>query len=103
MRPMFSSEKNSDGDVTPAMVRANPSIASWLPGIAVRSDDHVGVLGDELAALAVAAHAGHTSVLDDDIVDGETLPNLRSRLGRSVHEQFVEHGHRLSITRRIPL
>ena len=31
MRPTFSSEKNSAGDVTPALTRAKPSIASWLP------------------------------------------------------------------------
>ena len=31
IRPMLSSEKNSAGDVTPALTWANPSIASWLP------------------------------------------------------------------------
>ena len=31
IRPTFSSEKNSAGDVTPALTRAKPSIASWLP------------------------------------------------------------------------
>ena len=31
MRPVLSSEKKSAGDVTPALVRAKPSMASWLP------------------------------------------------------------------------
>jgi hypothetical protein len=31
MSRTFSSEKNSAGDVTPALTRAKPSIASWLP------------------------------------------------------------------------
>jgi len=37
IRPTFSSEKNSAGDVTPVLTRANPSIASWFPWIAPSS------------------------------------------------------------------
>ena len=59
---------------------------------AVGADDHPGALGDGLAALAVAADAGDAPVLDDDLLDGEPLANLGSRLGRGVHEQLVEHG-----------
>src|SRR6266508_5881640 len=42
MRPAFSSEKKSAGDVTPAMTRANPSIASWLPCTAPSTLLHLG-------------------------------------------------------------
>ena len=59
---------------------------------AVRPDDHPGALNDVLAALAVASNAGDATVVDDDLVDGESLANLGPRLGRSVNEQLVQHG-----------
>jgi len=59
---------------------------------AVCSDDHVGLLGDGLAALGVAADTGDAPFLDDDVLDGETLADLRACLGRAVDEQLVEHG-----------
>jgi hypothetical protein len=59
---------------------------------AVRPDDHPGALGHRAAAPAVAADAGHAAVLDEDLLDGEPLPDLRPRLGRGVDQQLVEHG-----------
>ena len=59
---------------------------------AVRPDDHPGALGDRAAAPAVAADAGDVPVLDQDLLDGEPLPDLRPRLGRGVDQQLVQHG-----------
>ena len=59
---------------------------------AVGADDHAGVLGDGLAALAVAADAGDAAVLDDDVLDGESLADLGAGLGGGIDEQLVQHG-----------
>jgi hypothetical protein len=64
---------------------------------AVRSDDHAGALGDGLASLAVASDADSTAALDDDLLDGESLADFGSCLGRRVHEQPVEHGASRSV------
>ena len=46
IRPTLSSAKNSAGDVTPALTRTNPSIASRLPCTAASTDENVrGVAG----------------------------------------------------------
>src|SRR5213595_1750725 len=54
MRPTFSSEKNSAGDVTPALTRANPSIASWLPCTAPSTCCISGGGGSSVASCAPA-------------------------------------------------
>ena len=59
---------------------------------AVGADDHSRVLGDGLAALAVAADADDAAVVDDHVFDGEPLADLGARFGRGVDEQLVEHG-----------
>jgi hypothetical protein len=53
IRPAFSSEKNSAGEVTPAMTRAKPSIASWLPwaaGVPARAAELEAALGGAAGA-----------------------------------------------------
>ena len=57
---MFSSEKNSAGDVTPPFTRANPSIASWLPRMAARSCCISGGGGSRVASWQVNSNMGRT-------------------------------------------
>ena len=59
---------------------------------AVGADDHPGALGDGGAGTAVAADAGEVPVVGEDLMDGEALADLGSRLGGGVDEQLVEHG-----------
>src|SRR6478735_3189021 len=53
MRLTFCSEKKSAGDVTPELTRANPSMESWLPWMAVRSCCSCGGGGSSDASWAV--------------------------------------------------
>ncbi len=60
MRPMFSSEKNSAGEVTPAFTRAKPSIASWLPCTAPSTCCISGGGGSSVASWHVNSNIGST-------------------------------------------
>jgi hypothetical protein len=58
---------------------------------AVRTDHHPGALGDGPAVVpAVATDPDDRCVLDDEFVDREALPDLRSRLGRRIDQDLVQ-------------
>ena len=77
---------------TPDGERLLPAAALKSCGATVRTDDDTGVLGDGLAALAVAAYARDSAVVDDEVFDRELLAYLGAGLGGGVDEQLVEHG-----------
>jgi hypothetical protein len=54
------SEKNSAGDSTPALTRANWSIAGWLPAIAASRRCRSGGGGSSVASWVVSSYIGST-------------------------------------------
>jgi hypothetical protein len=59
--------------------------------VAVSADHDPGVFDHLGAAVGVAADADHGAVVEDQLVDGERLPDLGAGLGGRVHQHLVEH------------
>ena len=60
--------------------------------MAVRAHDRTRTQLERRLTFAVPADTGDASFLDDQVVDGEPLAQLGSRLRRRVDQQLVEHG-----------
>ena len=58
----------------------------------VRAHDHTRTQVERRLTLAVPPDAGDAAVLDHQALDGETLPQLGSRLDRGGRQLQVEHG-----------
>ena len=58
---------------------------------AIGADDNLRALGGGVAMLRTAPYADHTSVLDQDLLDGEAFADLRAGSSRGVDQQLVEY------------
>src|SRR5690606_844452 len=59
---------------------------------AVGANDDAGALGDRTAAAGVAADAGDSAVLEQQVLDDKSFADLRASLARGIEQQLVEHG-----------
>ena len=71
--------------------------------LAVGADHDPRALGDRRAALGVPADAGHRPVVSQDLVDGEALAQLRTRLDGGIDQQLVEHRAARAVAVRDPV